>query len=56
MTRELGDAARSKLLNQVPLRRLGTPADVASAVLFLLGDGASYITGATVDVNGGMFM
>jgi 3-oxoacyl-[acyl-carrier protein] reductase len=56
MTRELGDSARSKLLEQVPLRRLGTPADVASAVLFLLGDGASYITGATVDVNGGMFM
>jgi 3-oxoacyl-[acyl-carrier protein] reductase len=56
MTRELGDAARSKLLDQVPLRRLGRPADVASAVLFLLGDGASYVTGATVDVNGGMFM
>jgi 3-oxoacyl-[acyl-carrier protein] reductase len=56
MTRDLGDAARKKLLDQVPLRRLGTPADVASAVLFLLGDGASYITGATVDVNGGMFM
>ena len=56
MTRALGDDARAKLLEQVPLKRLGTPADVASAVLFLLGDGADYITGTTLDVNGGMFM
>lgn len=56
MTRELPEEARRKLLDQVPLRRLGTPADVAAAVLFLVSDGASYITGATLDVNGGMYM
>lgn len=56
MTRDLGDAARSRLLEEVPLKRLGTTDDVAAAVLFLLGDEASYVTGAVVTVNGGMFM
>jgi 3-oxoacyl-[acyl-carrier protein] reductase len=56
MTRALSEDARAKLLAQVPMGRLGTPADVASAVLFLLGEGASYITGTTIDVNGGMYM
>lgn len=56
MTRDLGEEARKKLLGQVPLRRLGTPEDVAGAVTFLLGDGASYITGSTIHVNGGMYM
>jgi 3-oxoacyl-[acyl-carrier protein] reductase len=56
MTRALNEGARSRLVEQVPLGRLGTPADVAAAVLFLLGEGASYITGITIDVNGGMYM
>jgi len=56
MTRDLGAEARERLLDQVPLKRLGTPADVAAAVLFLLGEGAAYVTGTTVDVNGGMYM
>ena len=56
MTRSLGEDARKKLSDQVPLRRLGTPADVAGAVVFLLGGGASYVTGVTLDVNGGMYM
>jgi 3-oxoacyl-[acyl-carrier protein] reductase len=56
MTRGLGDEVRTTLLGQVPLKRLGTPAEVAAAVLFLLGEGASYITGITLDVNGGMYM
>ncbi len=56
MTRELGDEARKKLLDQVPMKRLGTPEDVAGAVLFLLGDGAAYVTGTTLHVNGGMYM
>jgi len=43
-------------LEQIPLARLGTPEDVAGAVAFLASDDASYITGATLDVNGGYFM
>jgi 3-oxoacyl-[acyl-carrier protein] reductase len=43
-------------LGQIPLARLGTPEDVAGAVAFLASDDASYITGATLDVNGGYFM
>jgi len=56
MTRGLDDAARERLLSQIPLGRLGTPADVAAAVAFLVGDGADYITGTTLHVNGGMYM
>jgi 3-oxoacyl-[acyl-carrier protein] reductase len=43
-------------LDQIPLARLGTPEDVAGAAAFLASDDASYITGATLDVNGGYFM
>lgn len=56
MTRALNDAQREALLGQVPLGRLGTPEDVASAVSWLMGPGASYVTGITLDVNGGMSM
>jgi 3-oxoacyl-[acyl-carrier protein] reductase len=56
MTKELSDDRRRQLLDQVPLKRLGTPEYVASAVLFLMGEGAGYITGTTLDVNGGMYM
>jgi len=56
MTRALPDAQRNQLLAQIPLGRLGRPEDVAAAVLFLASPGASYITGATVHVNGGMYM
>jgi len=56
MTRALPDAQRHQLLAQIPLGRLGRPEDVAAAVLFLASPGASYITGATVHVNGGMYM
>ena len=56
MTRELDDKARGALLDQVPLGRLGTAADVAAAVGFLVGAGADYITGTTLHVNGGLSM
>lgn len=56
MTRVLGDDARGALLQQVPMGRLGTPDDVAEAVGFLAGDGAAYVTGVTLHVNGGMYM
>lgn len=56
MTRALADSQREALLGQIPLRRLGAPADVAAAVLFLCSPAASYITGETLHVNGGMYM
>lgn len=56
MTLALGDEQRAKLVEHVPLKRLGLPADVAAAVTFLAGPGAAYITGVTLHVNGGMYM
>ena len=56
MTRALTDAQREKLIERIPLGRLGLPEDVASAVLFLASREAGYITGATLHVNGGMYM
>ena len=56
MTRALADEQRAALLTQIPLHRLGDPADIANAVLFLASDSASYISGETIHVNGGMYM
>ena len=56
MTRELPDAQRAALLGQIPLGRLGQPDEIASVVEFLAGDGGSYVSGATIHVNGGMYM
>jgi 3-oxoacyl-[acyl-carrier protein] reductase len=56
MTRVLNEAQREALLAQIPMGRLGAPADIAAAVLFLVSPQASYITGETLHVNGGMFM
>jgi 3-oxoacyl-[acyl-carrier protein] reductase len=56
MTRALPVAARDKLLERIPLGRLGTPEDIAHAVVFLASPQAGYITGATLHVNGGMYM
>jgi len=55
MTRALTDKARDEWASKIPLRRLGTPADVASAVCFLASDEASYITGHVLAINGGMY-
>ncbi|MEK7839906.1 MAG: SDR family oxidoreductase, partial [Pseudomonadota bacterium] len=56
MTKALPEAAREALLKQIPLGRLGLPEDIAHAVAFLASPQAAYITGATLHVNGGMFM
>ncbi|MBV8909558.1 MAG: 3-oxoacyl-ACP reductase FabG [Gammaproteobacteria bacterium] len=56
MTRALSEEQREALRDQIPLGRLGTPADVAAAVLFLVSPQAAYITGETLHVNGGMYM
>ena len=56
MTRALPDAQREALLNQIPLNRLGDPKEIANAVAFLASNEASYITGETLHVNGGMYM
>ena len=56
MTRALPEAQRDALLAHIPLGRLGTPEDIAHAVAFLAGPRAGYITGATLHVNGGMYM
>ncbi|MFC3285839.1 SDR family NAD(P)-dependent oxidoreductase [Litchfieldella rifensis] len=51
---KLDDAMKQKILEGIPLNRLGKPEDVAKAFLFLASDLSDYITGATIDVNGGM--
>ena len=55
MTRAITGSAREEWASKIPLRRLGTPDDVASAVCFLASDEASYITGQVLAVNGGMY-
>jgi 3-oxoacyl-[acyl-carrier protein] reductase len=56
MTRELSEAQRASMAQRIPLNRLGQGEDIASAVVFLAGPGAAYITGVTLHVNGGMYM
>lgn len=56
MTEKLPEDVKKKLLEYVPLKRLGEPADVAKCVLFLASDDSSYITGEVISVNGGMYM
>jgi 3-oxoacyl-[acyl-carrier protein] reductase len=56
MTAVLNDATRETLIGQIALGRLGQPADIAAVVRFLAGPGASYITGQTLVVDGGMVM
>ncbi|MBM3775509.1 MAG: SDR family oxidoreductase, partial [Acidobacteria bacterium] len=56
MTAGLTEEQKQKLLAQIPLKRAGTPEEVAAAVRFLAGEEAGYITGHVLDVNGGMLM
>ena len=56
MTQAIAATAKEDWASKIPLKRLGTPADVAAAVCFLASDEASYITGQVLAVNGGMYM
>jgi 3-oxoacyl-[acyl-carrier protein] reductase len=56
MTSGLPEAAKTKLMEMIPLGRLGTSEDIASAVAFLASDRAAYVTGEVLRVNGGMYM
>jgi 3-oxoacyl-[acyl-carrier protein] reductase len=56
MTDVLNDKQKAAIMERVPARRLGTPEEVAAAVVFLASDEAAYVTGQTIHVNGGMAM
>lgn len=56
MTKALPEEQRETLKSQIPLNCLGQPEDIAKSVSFLAGDGGAYITGQTLNVNGGMYM
>ncbi len=56
MTRSLSEAQRTALTERIPVGRLGTPEDIAGVVAFLASPAASYLTGVTLHVNGGMYM
>jgi 3-oxoacyl-[acyl-carrier protein] reductase len=56
MTRALPEDHKQALLTQIPAGRLGSPQDIAAAVLYLASPAAAYVTGQTLNVNGGMLM
>jgi len=56
MTLAMNDDVRNTIISGIPMRRMGTPADIASAIAFLVADENGYITGANLPVNGGLFM
>jgi 3-oxoacyl-[acyl-carrier protein] reductase len=56
MTHGLSDELKAKMIAETPLKRMGTPEDIAAAVKFLASEGAGFITGHVLDVNGGIYM
>ncbi len=56
MTRELSEDVQNQIKSEIPMASLGSPEDVAAAVAYLVSDGAGYVTGNTIHVNGGMYM
>lgn len=55
MTGKLNDEQKEKLMEKIPMKRMGVPEDIANSVSFLASDAASYVTGTTIHVNGGMY-
>ena len=56
MTKDLSEDVKAKILSAIPMGRMGTTKEVADTVTFLSSNEASYITGETIHINGGMFM
>jgi len=56
MTKALTDDQKEAIFKDIPANRLGEPDEIAATVAFLVSDGAAYITGETIHVNGGMYM
>jgi 3-oxoacyl-[acyl-carrier protein] reductase len=56
MTAKLSEDVKAKMMEAIPMAKLGTPEDVANACLFLASEESSYITGQTITVDGGMVM
>jgi 3-oxoacyl-[acyl-carrier protein] reductase len=56
MTADLGDRVKEQMVENIVLRRVGTPDDIAAPVVFLAGDGAGYMTGQVLNVSGGMYI
>jgi len=56
MTDAVPEKAREELIRMIPMQRLGQPEDIARAVLFLVLESSSYITGQVINVNGGIYM
>ena len=54
MTEKLSDEQKNQILTKVPMKKLGNPSDIANTASFLCSDNASYITGQTIHVNGGL--
>ena len=56
MTNKLNDDQKNTILDKIPMKKFGTPEDIANIVYFLSSESASYITGQNINVNGGMLM
>ena len=56
MTAKLPEKVKEEMSNSIPAKKFGLPADVAKAIIFLASDNASYITGQTLHIDGGMVM
>lgn len=56
MTRKLTDKQKEAILNQIPMKKMGAPDDIAEAVAYLASESAAYVTGQTLHINGGMYL